>query len=47
MASGYDEIADLVREETPVSVAAVIEPESLLGKRALLTGGELRGSLGR
>jgi xanthine dehydrogenase accessory factor len=46
MTSAYDEIADLVRSETPVSVATVIRPEALLGRRAVLTGSELRGSLG-
>ena len=46
MTSAYDEIADLVREETPVAVATVIRPEELLGRRVVLTGGELKGSTG-
>ncbi|HZT09057.1 MAG TPA: XdhC family protein [Chloroflexota bacterium] len=46
MTSAYDEIAELVRQETPVGVATVLRPETRLGRRVVLTGGELRGSLG-
>ncbi len=46
MSSAYDQIADLVRQEIPVSVATVVRPEELIGRRVVLTGGELRGSLG-
>ncbi len=39
-------VLDLVRQEVPVAVATVLRPEGMMGRRAVLARGELRGSLG-
>jgi xanthine dehydrogenase accessory factor len=46
VSSVFEDVAELVSQETPAVVATVLRPEAMLGRRVLAVAGALRGTLG-